>query len=130
MGPERQPLSRGNRRWPSDGHGERGQCRRSEPVEEPSDGSASPSVGRALEREGITPPAQRPADTRWTASTAMPTPEAGSPLRDRQRRGDDGTDGERRAGHDVFVDQDTTRVPGVTINQEGGQLLVLGVPGS
>ena len=32
--------------------------------------------------------------------------------------------------HNVFVDEDTTSVPGVTLKREGGQLLLLRLPGS
>jgi hypothetical protein len=32
--------------------------------------------------------------------------------------------------HGLFVDQDTTTVPGVTLKREGGQLLLLKIPGS
>lgn len=32
--------------------------------------------------------------------------------------------------HDVFVEEDTTTVPGVTLKQEGGQLLLLRLPGT
>jgi hypothetical protein len=32
--------------------------------------------------------------------------------------------------HNVFVDQDTTTIPGVTLKREGGQLLLLRLPGS
>ncbi|MGH2637295.1 MAG: alkaline phosphatase PhoX [Actinomycetota bacterium] len=32
--------------------------------------------------------------------------------------------------HNVFVDQDTTTIPGVTLKREGGQLLLLRIPGS
>jgi hypothetical protein len=32
--------------------------------------------------------------------------------------------------HNVFVEQDTTTIPGITIKREGGQLLLLRIPGS
>jgi hypothetical protein len=32
--------------------------------------------------------------------------------------------------HNVFVDEDSTSVPGVTVKREGGQLLLLRLPGS